>query len=167
VRAGQLDEAEKHHREALRIREAKIGPDSARTAESLVNVADILLRQDRPAKAIPLARRAVPILEAAQGPEHRSVAQALAVLGAAQLGTGDPVRALRSLERSSAIAPGDEDPMLRAALSLRIAKALKAAGKDPERAHTLAQQAADNPAPAAREVAEEARAWLASNPTAP
>jgi tetratricopeptide (TPR) repeat protein len=69
-------------RDALAIHEKAFGPEHPDTAESLNNLATLLLDQGDFAGAQPLFERALAIREKALGPEHPDTAQTLSNLGA-------------------------------------------------------------------------------------
>src|SRR5712692_4998022 len=74
---GKYAEAAATAEEALRMAEATFGPEDARTATSLNNLAALHWAQGRYAEAEPLYRRALAIDEKALGPDHPAVAQNL------------------------------------------------------------------------------------------
>ena len=81
----RLPEAEQMYLEALRIREAALGKDAPRVADSLGDVANIKVALGQPAAARPLLERALQIFTKVYGPDHsrtQSTARALASLKA-------------------------------------------------------------------------------------
>lgn len=70
-------QAEPHIRRALKLDEARYGPDNPHVAIRLNNLVSLLQDTNRLAEAEPLMRRALQINEANFGPDHPSVALCL------------------------------------------------------------------------------------------
>lgn len=83
-------EAEPIARDLLRRAEARTGPDSIDTAAAIDVLVEVLLfkREGNNPELEALARRALSIREAAQGPNHPDLARSLHILGAALFNAG-------------------------------------------------------------------------------
>jgi len=71
---GQYSQAEPLYQRALKIREAKLGPDHTDVASSLNGLAGLYESMGQYAQAEPLYQRALKIREAKLGPDHPDVA---------------------------------------------------------------------------------------------
>lgn len=83
IAEGRSAEAEQLHQEALRIREAALGKDAPRVADTLSELGKIKLTLGQCAAARPLFERAQQIYQKAYWPDHtrtKSAARALAGL---------------------------------------------------------------------------------------
>ena len=69
-RLNYYTEAEPLFRQALKIRESKLGPDHPDTAASINNLALLLKDQGKYKEAEPLLRQALKICETQLGPDH-------------------------------------------------------------------------------------------------
>jgi tetratricopeptide (TPR) repeat protein len=96
-------EAQRLSERALAIREKFFGPDHARTAISLVNLASLLRTQGDFAGARPLFERALAIDEKIYGTDHPEVATDLNNLGRLLVEQDDFAGALQCYERALAI----------------------------------------------------------------
>ena len=100
--AGDLEEANRHSRIALALREKKLGPDHPALAAPIDAIAGRLIVAGRAAEAMPLLDRALAIQTAALGPDHDEIAVTLALLGMAET-PAHPDKAIAYLERALAI----------------------------------------------------------------
>jgi CHAT domain-containing protein/tetratricopeptide (TPR) repeat protein len=98
-----LDSAEKHRREALRIFEVTDGPDSIEVANALNGLANCVSGRGQYAEAVELYRRSLRIRETTLGPRHQKVAQSCMNLGYLHLETGDYEEARIEMERALSI----------------------------------------------------------------
>jgi len=80
MKAGKFEEALPLARQALEIRERKLGPDHPGTAGALLMLAGIQDGQFHYYKALRLYQRALKIREKALGPEHPDTAASMALL---------------------------------------------------------------------------------------
>ncbi|HEU5055794.1 MAG TPA: serine/threonine-protein kinase [Kofleriaceae bacterium] len=99
---GDLEEANRHSRIALALREKKLGPDHPSLAAPIDAIAGRLIVAGRSEEAMPLLDRALAIQTAALGPEHDEIAVTLALLGMAET-PAHPDKAIAYLERALAI----------------------------------------------------------------
>ena len=107
---------------ALRICQAKLGPDHPNMAVALGNLADTYRALGRAAEALPLLERALRIIEAALGPDHPDVAVALGNLAGTYRALGRAAEALPLFERALRIteaALGPDHPDVAVALGNR------------------------------------------------
>src|SRR6266852_1226738 len=128
---GKYAEAAASAHEALRVAEATFGPEDARTATSLNNLAFLYDKQGRYAVAEPLYRRALAIREKTLGPEHPDVAQSLNNLAALYCAQGRYAEAEPVYKRALAIdekALGPEHPDLGTDLN-NLAELYRAQGR--------------------------------------
>jgi tetratricopeptide (TPR) repeat protein len=96
--------------------------------------------QLRPALA--LYQRSLAITEKAFGPRHSDLGPTLIDVGDAELGVGDAAAAVAAFERAVAVLGKAEiDPLEPAEAELGLARALRAAHAQPERAEALARDA--------------------------
>jgi tetratricopeptide (TPR) repeat protein len=130
------------YEQALAMREKALGPEHAKTAESLAYLGHLLVAQGNRAEARPLYERALAVHERASGPEHPDTAASLADLARLLADQGDLAAARKLFERALAIrekALGPED--LGAAMSLvGLAQLLQAQG-DLAAARTMFERA--------------------------
>ena len=101
--AGNYSESARLYSEALALREAALGPDHPRIADSLNNLAGARFAQGEHLAAIDLYRRALALLEYTLGPEHPQVATTLSNLALVHQSTGEYAEAIRLLTRAIAI----------------------------------------------------------------
>ena len=119
----RYEDAERHYKKALDIRERAPWPDYSHIADSLNNVAQVYKRQWRTAEAIPLLERSLAMREKGLGREHPQIAQSLQNLASA-------------MELQGHIS--ESEPLLWRALEIR----LKAQGADnPETAGAMGKLA--------------------------
>jgi len=162
---GKSEMALAEHRDVLAQRERTLGPQSADVGLSLYNIGHVLEVRHRHAEALAAATRARAIFEAALGPAHLYTADALALMGKAQLGLHAVAAAIASLEPALARGEaGHADPADLADMRLSLAQALQARGAAPQRTRELAQAARSfyehAPASEARESLRAADALL-------
>jgi tetratricopeptide (TPR) repeat protein/tRNA A-37 threonylcarbamoyl transferase component Bud32 len=141
-RLGRAEEAVPLHREAVAIREKTLPPGSEKTLESRDNLGDDLRMLGRWDEAEAEYRLAISGREQLQGTDVPELAYPLTGLGLVQLHRGDAPAAIATVERAvSLLEKGDDyrDALARARFALAIA--LRTAGRDPERADALLDQA--------------------------
>ena len=110
LRHGRLPEAETALSGAL-ARAETFGVDDARLAFALDAMGDLRSAQGDPARAEPLYRRALAILEKSAGPDAPATTAALAYLAQACAAQGKQAEAARLLRR--AVASAEKEPALR------------------------------------------------------
>jgi tetratricopeptide (TPR) repeat protein/predicted Ser/Thr protein kinase len=165
---GSLTEAEDCARRAVQIAEAGLGPDHPRTAILLFNYGEILNRFERFEAAREVSRRALAILEGEVESDGLMLGYPLMVLGLGYLDDHMPERALPFLERAVKIRDASEsEAALRAEAHFALARALRALGREGDRARQLAEVAALEygaaaDAPDVRRELERLNAWLAT-----
>jgi len=98
--AGQLAEAEREEREAMRIFEQKLGPWSAELATSCANLADILWTKGDRASAAGLYQRSISIDESVYGAGNPEVAGDLVSYGTLLRESGQAAAAEQVLRRA-------------------------------------------------------------------
>jgi tetratricopeptide (TPR) repeat protein len=128
---------------AYPIERAALGPTHPSVGVLLSNTGETLLALDRPERAQVDFAQALEILERALGPQHSDLAFPLKGLGLTHLRTGRARDALNPLERALALseAAAAADPQELAEIRWALARALRAAGRDPARARSLAEAA--------------------------
>ena len=117
LRHGRLPEAEAALSAAL-ARAEKFGPEDPRLAFALDALGDLRSAQGDPARAEPLFRTALGILEKAAGPDAPETTSALAYLAEACAAQGRPAEAAKLLRR--AIASAETDPRRYAEAAARL-----------------------------------------------
>lgn len=117
LRHGRLPEAEAALSAAL-ARAETFGSDDPRLAFALDAVGDLRAAQGDAARAEPLFRRAVAILDKAAGPDAPETTAALAYLAEACAAQGKPAEAAKLLRR--AIASAEKDPARYAEAAARL-----------------------------------------------
>jgi eukaryotic-like serine/threonine-protein kinase len=139
LRQRRYPEALLHAERALELAQ-ELGPESPSAATALESMGAILLAQGQAGKASSLYQRAVTLREQAQGAEHEDLAMTLTGLGQCSLALGQPERALALLERGLRLwrNPRADDI---AETRYRLALALEALGREPDRARALAEEA--------------------------
>jgi eukaryotic-like serine/threonine-protein kinase len=100
---GNLDAGIAAHRQAVETAEAALGASHPTIGTLHGNLGDDFLYGLQPQAAVDELEKAAAILEAANGPTHRSVALALTDLGLARLEAGQLERAATTLERADAL----------------------------------------------------------------
>jgi len=119
-----------------------LGPEHPAVATTLLNLAEVLMKERAFADARPRLERVISIYEKTVGPKHHYLAEPLENLGELEMETGEPTAAIPLLERSLALrASGAEGPYKAAATRFLLARALIAAGTDRDRAKKLAEEA--------------------------
>jgi len=160
--AGSLDAYEA----AYPILRAALGDAHTTVGLLLSNTGETLLALRRAGAAQADFERALAILERKLGPDDVSLAFPLKGLGLAHLQRGRPGTAIAPLERALTLrtsSPAASDPQELAEIRWGLARALRALGRDPERARSLARSAATaysglGPESAAR--AQEIQHWI-------
>lgn len=137
LRLGEYARAEALGARALAIREKALGPASADTASSATTVGRARIRLGQLDEAAPLLEHALAVKEKALGPSHPDVADTLQGLAELRVARRRPAEALPLLERALGIA----DAYTKPEIDLTLAEALAAAGRDPDRARRLAEDA--------------------------
>lgn len=168
---GDHEQAIVHHERAREIREAGFGADHPAFAESLINLGRSHLELGHYATAESMYKRARTVLEASSGPDSLPVSAAL--VGLAEV-------ALADQRAGEAVSPAQQALTIRASAAGReadvaesrfvLARALwdapPQAGRDRERARTLAQEALDEfEALDNDDSVREVEAWLAEHPS--
>jgi tetratricopeptide (TPR) repeat protein len=144
------------------------GPEHDLVAEALNGLSECALRLGDAPGALSQARRALEIDEKVFGKESANLTRDLTAEGEALLALRRPALAVPPLERGARLAEaGLLEPVERGAVRFALARALRAAGRDPGRGLLLARGAlADFSAaegPAARR-AEDVAHWLGATP---
>lgn len=116
---GRLSEAEPALESALARAEA-FRPGDVRLASSLNAFGDLRMAQGLPAKAEPLYRRALAIMEKASGPDSPETAAAVAYLAEACAASGKDAEAARLLRR--ALNSAQTDPKRHAEIAARLSE---------------------------------------------
>jgi serine/threonine protein kinase/tetratricopeptide (TPR) repeat protein len=115
---GLLGEAERHLREAVRIRQKSLGADDLLTLAAQETLADFLIRgPDRPSEAEPLSRQTWEARRRVLGPEHRDTLNSMDTYAQALQGLGRPEDAKKLYEqcleaRQRLFGPHDEDALV-------------------------------------------------------
>lgn len=110
----KLDEAQRHHQQALTIRERVLGSDNPDIASSLKNLGLIAVWRGEHEEALSLLRRALSIYEAALGDEHPDVTSMLINIGGILSILGRHEESLPYLQRAvsnSKSTWGKDDPI--------------------------------------------------------
>lgn len=159
---GKLDEALATHQKALALREEVFGPEHEQVGASLEALGAVLLRQGKAKEGLDRYSRALSVWEKANGKGFIDNAFALTGMGEAHLMQGEPAPAIPLLERAiSLIEEHRSTPKLHAEARLQLARALWDAGKERDRARSLAAEAEKGfLALASDKDVERARAWL-------
>jgi tetratricopeptide (TPR) repeat protein len=127
---------------ALRIWEAKLGAGNPALAAPLTGMGDALRAQHQLGEARASLQKAVAIVEAALGPKHPELAAPLLSLGEVALDEHKPEVAVPLCERALALHEANPGEKIDEAESrFVLARALRAAHRDPARVQALATQA--------------------------
>jgi tetratricopeptide (TPR) repeat protein/predicted Ser/Thr protein kinase len=130
------------YRAALPSLEVHLGPEHDDLGTLLSNLGESLVALGRPDEARPALERGLKILRARLGPQHPDLAYPLKGLGLAALAADRPQAALTYLEDALRLTPPQgADPRERAEIGWGLARALRRAGRSPERARGLAEEA--------------------------
>jgi tetratricopeptide (TPR) repeat protein len=141
---GKRSEAKRYYVRSLAMRERLSGPNHASLASPLSNLGEIACAEKRFGDAREKCGRALALAEKAGDKKDPDLAYYLTCLGRAELGLGNPARALEHLERALALRTGSHPPPLElAATRLNLARALFSTGGDRARALDLVKQARD------------------------
>jgi tetratricopeptide (TPR) repeat protein len=138
----ELDQALQLHAEARAIVQKTLGPEHGEVGMCMYRIGEDLMALGRWAEALEQDERALAIVERALGADSLAVASVLGGIGRAELGGGAPERAIPRLERALSIRttrPGQ--PRDLAETRFALARALRDAGRDRDRARSLATQA--------------------------
>jgi tetratricopeptide (TPR) repeat protein len=131
------------YQRALVILEKALGAEHPHLGEPLVGLSEVLAARRETGGAIQALQRAAAIAEKAHGPTHPDVAAALSALGALRAAAA-PAEAIPLLDRALAIREaGEVPPEALAETRFALARALRQARRDRERAGRLAEQARD------------------------
>jgi eukaryotic-like serine/threonine-protein kinase len=131
---------------AYPILRAALGTAHTTVGLLLSNTGETLLALGRAEAAQANFSQALDILQKNFGPDHADLALPLKGLGLAHLSRGRPRDALAPLERALALSTQSssvDDPQELAEIRWGLARALRALGRDPARARTLAEAAAE------------------------
>jgi eukaryotic-like serine/threonine-protein kinase len=132
------------YEQALPILRAALGASHSAVGILISNIGESQLALGRPDAAETDFTRALAVLQSRLGPDHADLALPLKGLGLVQLGRGRPHLALAPLERALALrtrSAAASDPQELAEIRWALARALRALGRDPARACTLAEAA--------------------------
>lgn len=100
---GSLTDAERHHREALRLRRSALGGEHLHVARSLDRLASVLVRSERFDQAEALYNQALGILRRTLDEHHPDVGKQLFNIGFLYAARGDAERARGYYERALAL----------------------------------------------------------------
>ncbi len=131
---GRHAEAVALHRQALELREKKLGPKHLDTAQSLNNLAEVYRELGLNSKALPLFERATEICEKALGPDDPITALILNNLAGSYCADGRHLEALPLFERALMIRQakfGPKHPEIANTLN-GLAELYRALGRDSE-----------------------------------
>ena len=118
------------------------GSDHPDLAITLMNLADLLIADEKCSEALVASRRALAIVEKTIGPAAEMSAIPLFQIGSCELKLGHAADAVAPLEKSvKLIDPANGDPGNLNAFRFGLAKALWEANRERPRAHDLAKQA--------------------------
>jgi tetratricopeptide (TPR) repeat protein len=153
------------HEEAVRRAERAFGEHHLQTAFARYFLARALAALGRFREARETQERAHRVAERALGPENAMLGYTHAGLGEASLGLGDAAATAASYERGVRLFEKAGDPLELALARLGLARALRAARRDPERARAVALEARrgfDRLGPRGRPGLAETDRWLSS-----
>ncbi|HKA88633.1 MAG TPA: serine/threonine-protein kinase [Haliangiales bacterium] len=139
----RFDDALAYHRRALAIREKLLSPTHADVAFSTQNIGMTMLDMGKPRDAIPWFERTLGIVERTLPRGHRRTMMTMTALSDAYVDVGRSGDALALLDRAEKLLEEKPDPLARAHLDFCLARALRAARRDPDRALRLARAARD------------------------
>ncbi len=162
---GRYDEAAAHTEAALVIERKLFGAESPRIASTIFGRGQLHLTRGDPRAALVDYRESLRIWEATLGPDHARTAYGLTGIGKAELQLDHPHEAVAALERALAVreAAKDVSDSDLAETRFYLAKALRAADRDRDRALALAKNARETFVKVeADDDVREADAWLAS-----
>jgi tetratricopeptide (TPR) repeat protein/predicted Ser/Thr protein kinase len=168
---GKHEQARGHFERARDIVERVLGPEHPELATVLNNLGVLATAAKKYEEARAYHERALAIEAKSLGTDHPDVAYTLASLGDALLGEGKAAEALPHLERAlTLVSANPGDPTVLARVHFALARALwdapANAGRDRERARTLAEQARSAFAEAGGGSAsqlQEVQAWQAKH----
>ncbi|MCA9701336.1 MAG: tetratricopeptide repeat protein, partial [Myxococcales bacterium] len=100
---GDFDEAERWHRQALKLRRTLLSADHPETAHSYANLGNLALQRGRLDEALRWHQRALAVRTRSLGPGHPDVARSLSNTGRVYLARGEIVEALDHFERAHEI----------------------------------------------------------------
>jgi tetratricopeptide (TPR) repeat protein len=106
---GRYKQARESHTQAMRLKEAHWGKESATVAVSIHNLADVALAEKKLDEAAQLLERAVAIREKALGPRDPRVAETMEAWAGALCGGGRHGDAAAALERAIPIRQAQEE----------------------------------------------------------
>jgi eukaryotic-like serine/threonine-protein kinase len=140
---GRYEEAAAHTEAALVIERKLFGAESPRIASTIHGRGQLALARGDARAALDDYREALRIWEITLGPQHARTAYALTGVGKAELVLDRPDAAIEALERALAVREAAKDVSADDLAETRfvLAKALRAAGRDPARSLALADQA--------------------------
>ncbi len=148
------------HERALAIKERALGPEHLDVASSLVGIGNASLGREKLPEAERAFERALALYEKHQGAKHEDLSSSLTGLGKVALARGDLTSAVRLLERAEKVGSGER----RAEAQLFLAEALWRAGKERDRARSLAEQAREGFTAARHKSGlERAMKWLSAH----
>lgn len=143
LKSKRFDDALAFHRRALAVREKLLSPTHADVAYSTQNIGMVMVGLGKPGEAIPWFERTLGILEHALPRGHRRTLMTVSSLSDAYVDVGRSVEALALLDRAGKMLDEKPDALARAHLDFCLARALRGAKRDPERALRLARAARD------------------------
>ncbi len=144
ARLGDYRHARERLERARQIDEHAFGPSGRAVAFPLYNLGDVELSLGHLDEALLDFRRAFEIFRKAAGPAHPLLAYPLTGIGEVALAQRRPAEAILPLESALALRQRQaDDPAERARTQFALAQALRAVGRDRERARRLAESARD------------------------
>jgi len=163
---GRYDDARKAYEQSLEVRRRGLRPDDPKLAGPYYGLAQVELQAKRPEAAVEACRKALSLEEGAHGPDHPRVAVHLVCLAKSLRQAGRADESIVPAQRAVALWRDDTvDPIRVAFARVELARSLRAADREPERARQLGTEAreilAKHPG-AADGVIAELDAWLGS-----